>query len=143
MSYNDIDDWADENIPMDLYNTFDEWINDIEANFAQHGHHFPDGMRENLRQHWLAEMGEEDLEEPEESFAEPEEFRAPPPPPREPTPEAPIVSYRDQRDRIIIKEIGKAPVIIEPSRFEVRPVKELTTAEKFAQAKKARRGQNN
>lgn len=141
MSYHDIDDWADENIPMDLFDSFEDWINEIESSFANHGHFFPDGMRDTLRQHWIAEFGEEELDEPEESFAEPAEFRREP----EPTAQRPIVVVREP-ERIVIYEREKPPHVIEvpPDGFRIEVRREPTTAEKFREARtRAKRGRNN
>lgn len=52
MSYHDIDDWAEENIPPEMYDSFDEWITEIERNFGRHGHYFPPSMVKELADLW-------------------------------------------------------------------------------------------
>lgn len=155
MSYHDIDDWADENIPMDLFDSWEDYITEIEADFARHGHHFPDGMRDTLREHWFNEHGQET---PEPSYEEPTEYRAPPrrEPEPQPTASRPVIVVRDPERIIIYERDRPARVInvppdgfkVEVRRTQAEPLKSQSqkgaeTAQRFREARaRARRGHN-
>jgi len=59
LSYHDIDVWASESIPPELFESFSEWIDAIEKNFAHHGHYFPNAMVDTLREVWEDKYGYE------------------------------------------------------------------------------------
>lgn len=54
MTYDDIVDWSEENLPMELYDDddFETYIKDLEANFARHGHYFPPSVIQDLADEW-------------------------------------------------------------------------------------------
>ena len=61
MTYDDIIDWTDDTLPMDLYDDAEDWIHDIEANFAKSGHYFPTEVVTTLLDAWNETHEQEDI----------------------------------------------------------------------------------
>lgn len=58
MTYDDITDWSEENIDIELYDDFDEWVGDIRENFSRHDHILPSGAIDSLSDTWENKKGE-------------------------------------------------------------------------------------
>lgn len=77
MTYNDIANWAEKNVPMNLaQESYSKWLGNVESEFLNSGHFLPKQVYPLLEKKWLTHnerlepKGKEDI--------------APPPPPPEP-----------------------------------------------------------
>jgi len=54
MTYDDIIDWVDESYDPERYDAdeFEEWISDIIQDFNNQNHFFPEGVIDDLSEHW-------------------------------------------------------------------------------------------
>lgn len=59
MTYDDIIDWSDDALPMELYDDFNSFVKDLEANFSRHGHYFPPETIKELAEEWENRFNEE------------------------------------------------------------------------------------
>lgn len=54
MTYEDIIDWTEgTEYDVDNYDDFDEWVSAIKADFASHGHYFPESTVKELEDYWV------------------------------------------------------------------------------------------
>lgn len=75
MTYKDIADWSEKNVPMAFAEgSFNKWLGLVEAEFLKSGHFLPKEVNELLEKKWLAKN--EQLEP-----VKGEDITPPPPPP--------------------------------------------------------------
>jgi hypothetical protein len=139
MTYGDILDWAEDNLPDELYDDFNDWYQDILVNFEQANHFFPPDMEDSLRAYWNEKYGEEDTASEIDDF---DSFVRTPKRTDYVATDRVIVTR--EANTIFIKEPAKPVRIIEipPDGFKVTYLPEKTTAEKFREARLRTRRNN-
>lgn len=137
--FTDLVNWAINAYPISQYDSFYDWLGDVEGDLRRSGHkphnRWNDAV-EQMRNYWNNKTSQEVDER--EDYNEYDDYHEPP----ERTKQIEQVQRQEKNAQVEVYYTKERIEYIkqqEPEKFELKPLPELSKAEKFKNAKRYRR----